>query len=139
MSLYNMITGATGATFFVLPVLGKHPEEYPRFRDCFLGDEEHPEYNGKIQIYTRVGGGNRDDYEEEIAALRKMPGFIADFDDSFDSTFASFVFDIPEKWQADIALYLLGKVAETSAEYQELILNTFPKIREKVQAAFNLS
>jgi hypothetical protein len=30
MSLYNMVHGTTQATFFVLPMLGKHPDEYPR-------------------------------------------------------------------------------------------------------------
>ena len=44
MSLYNMINGVQPAAFFVLPMLGKHPDEYPRFRDCFIGkvnsDEE---------------------------------------------------------------------------------------------------
>ncbi len=34
MSLYNMINGVNPATFFILPMLGKHPDEYPRFRDC---------------------------------------------------------------------------------------------------------
>ena len=43
MSLYNMICGVKPATFFVLPMLGEghHPDTWPRFRDCFLGDEEH--------------------------------------------------------------------------------------------------
>jgi hypothetical protein len=37
MSLYNMMNGANPATFFILPMLGeKHPEQYPRFRDCFV-------------------------------------------------------------------------------------------------------
>ena len=59
MSLYNLVQGVTSAVFFVLPMLGKHPDEYPRFRDCFLKDAEHPEYDNHIHVYTRVGGGNR--------------------------------------------------------------------------------
>lgn len=53
MSLYNMINGVNPATFIILPMLGKHPDEYPRFRDCFIKD-------GMIEVYTRVGGNNRD-------------------------------------------------------------------------------
>lgn len=40
MSLYNMVNGMNQATFFVLPMLGRHPDEYPRFRDCFAGKTE---------------------------------------------------------------------------------------------------
>lgn len=32
-----MINGVNQATFYILPMLGKHPDEYPRFRDCFTG------------------------------------------------------------------------------------------------------
>lgn len=67
MSLYNMIHGMNPIAFFVLPMLGdKHPDEWPRFRDVFLKDEEHPEYDMFIHVYTRVGGGNRNEgYGEE--------------------------------------------------------------------------
>ena len=70
MSLYNMVNGVKPTTFFVLPMLGKHPDEYPRFRDCFLSDEEHPQYDDHIHIYTRTGGGNREGYEAENDAMR---------------------------------------------------------------------
>lgn len=36
MSLYNMLNGVNPCTFLILPMLGKHPDEYPRFRDCFI-------------------------------------------------------------------------------------------------------
>lgn len=54
MSLYNMINGVNLSAFIFLPMLGKHPNEYPRFRDCFLGEDEN-----SIVVFTRVGGGNR--------------------------------------------------------------------------------
>ena len=42
MSLYNMLHGVNPSTFFILPMLGeKHPDEYPRFRDCFIGDDKN--------------------------------------------------------------------------------------------------
>jgi len=48
------MNGVNPCVFFILPMLGKHPEEYPRFRDCFVVDEEHPEYDNCIHIYTRA-------------------------------------------------------------------------------------
>lgn len=137
MSLYNMVCGVKPAAFFVLPVLGKHPEEYPRFRDCFIGDEEQPKTDGKIIIYTRTGGGNRASYGEENAAITQMDGYQFDYDDSFDSTFANFVFDIPEKWGDDVNKALTGKLNETSQEYQDMICTTFPKIEDKLRGMFD--
>ena len=80
MSMYNMMNGATPATFIILPMLGKHPDEYPRFRDCFTGDEEQG-IEDAIIIYTRTGGGNRGDYEEEIKEMQSMKGYQQDYDD----------------------------------------------------------
>ncbi len=136
MSLYNMMNGVTKATFLVMPMLEKHPDEYPRFRDCFLADEEHPEYDNHIHIYTRVGGGNRSSYAEEISEMRAMPGYVTDFDDSFDSTFASFVFEIPERFMDDYSKILSGKLTETSAEYQSALRNVFPKLSDKFAEVF---
>jgi len=133
MSLYNLVNGVTPATFFILPMLGKHPDEYPRFRDCFTSDELHPEYDGKIHVYTRVGGGNRNcGYGEE--ELYKQSGFITTFDDSFDSTFATYVFEVPEKWKPDFDLYHQGKVAGFSKEYQAEIFRVYPKLEEKLRS-----
>ena len=132
MSLYNMLCGYTPAVTLVLPMLGKHPNEYPRFRDCFLKDEEHPEYDDHIQIYTRTGGGNREDYESENEAMRQMDGFVADFDDSFDSTFASWVFKVPERWKADYEVFKSGDLKDMSKEYQEELRRILPEIEESL-------
>lgn len=137
MSLYNIMNGVTVATFFVLPMLGKHPDEYPRFRDCFLQDEDHPEYNGHIHVYTRVGGGNRDDYQGSIDEMRKHPNYIADFDDSFDSTFASFIFSVPDEWKEDFEKFTSGRGNEFSEAYKQRIFEVFPKLKEKLEQLFN--
>jgi hypothetical protein len=137
MSLYNMIHGVKPSTFLILPVLGKHPEKYPRFRDCFIGDQEKPETEGKIIIYTRTGGGNRPDYEEENEAMRQMPGFIMDYDDSFDNTFAHWVFEIPEMWAKDVKKILDGRIDDVSPEYAHMICETFPKIAYQIRPIFN--
>jgi hypothetical protein len=137
MSLYNMMNGVTAATFFILPMLGKHPDEYPRFRDCFTADQEHPEYQDHIMVYTRVGGGNREDYIDEIEALQNLPGYIADFDDSFDCTFATFVFQVPEEIKEDYAKITSGKLVEISGSYKKRLYDVFPKLKEKFDELFS--
>jgi len=128
--------GTTQATFYILPMLGKHPDEYPRFRDCFLSDSEHEEYNNFIHIYTRTGGGNREGYLEENQEMRQMSGFVVDFDDSFDSTFASWVFKIPEQWKADFDLIVKGKILEISQEYKDQLKIVFPKLADQFDKLF---
>lgn len=136
MSLYNMIHGVkTIPTFFILPMLGKHPDEYPRFRDCFLKDKEHPEYDNHIHVYTRVGGGNRDSgYGEE--ELYKHSNFVTSFDDSFDSTFATYVFTVPEKWKADFDKIISGKLMDISESYKKELYRIFPKLKKKFDIIF---
>jgi hypothetical protein len=133
-----MLNGVNAATFFILPMLGKHPDEYPRFRDCFLKDDEHPEYDGHIHVYTRVGGGNRRcDFGED--ELEGHPDFVATFDDSFDSTYGTYVFKVPEKWKDDYLKITGGKLSEISQEYREEIYRVFPKLKTKFDEIFKTS
>lgn len=133
MSLYNMVNGVNQATFWVLPMLGKHPDEYPRFRDCFISDSEHPQWNEHIHIYTRVGGGNREDYVVEISELQEMHGYVTDYDDYFDSTYASFVFVVPAKWKKDFNHIVQGEFSEISQEYLNEVCKVYPKLAEQVK------
>ena len=145
-----MINGVQQATFFVLPMLGKHPDSYPRFRNCFIGkqhtDSDVDQFgiptqkNGEemlISVYTRVGGNNREDYEKEIAEMRAMPEFVEDFDDDFDSTFATYVFRVPEKFKDDFVKIKEGKIKETSQVYKDLVYEVYPKLKEKLDEVFS--
>ena len=136
MSLYNIMHGVRPATFFVLPMLGKHPDEYPRFRDCFTEDDEHPELKDHIHVYTRTGGGNRESYEAEHLAMRMMPGFVTDYDDDFDCTYASWVFRVPEHWKADYNKIMEGNIKEVSIEYQAELRRVYPKLSKKWDELF---
>ena len=123
MSLYNMLFGFNPACIWVMPMLGRKQEEWPRFRDCFVKD-------GKIEIYTRVGGNNRNcGFGEE--ELYKDPNFVETFDDEYDTTYATYVFNVPEKWQDDFNKIIKGKFSETSIEYQNMIKEFFPSLNEK--------
>ena len=138
MSMYNLVMGMNSpVVLFILPVLGKRPEEYPRFRDAHMAHEDRPDLEDVIFVYTRVGGGNRRDYAEEIAELRAMPGYVEDFDDSFDSTYATFVFKIPDEWLEDVRkLVDEGDLKLMSSRHRDLVRGTYPKLLEKLNEAW---
>ena len=146
MSLYNMVNGVQMATFFVLPMLGKHPDDYPRYRDCFIGKMTQ-DFNdldqfgiptlkhGKenlISVYTRTGGANRNSYQSAIRELEKMPEYVENFDDAFDNTFAIFVFKVPIKFLKDFQLIKDGKLLQTSKNYQKQVDKVYPKLKDKL-------
>lgn len=79
----------------VLETAGKLPE-IPRYRDTYTSMSAAESVT--IVIYTRTGGGNREDYEAENDALAAHPLFIRDYDDDFDRTFAHWVFKVPDEW-----------------------------------------
>ena len=129
--MYNMINGLNPATFFILPLLGeKHPDDYPRYRDCFVTEDN------EIAVYTRVGGGNRNEGfgEEE---LQSHPNFLRDEDDDFDSTYATYYFGVPEEWEKDFDL-VVNKLKETSQEYRDRLYKVYPKLTETFDKIFNV-
>lgn len=130
MSLYNLINGYNSSCIFILPLLGKKVEDYPRFRDCYLGENADT-----ICIYTRVGGGNRNcGFGEE--QLYSDENFLKTYDDDFDSTYATYEFKVPEKWKSDFEKLVKGNIKETSQEYQELIKSFYPKLASQLETLF---
>jgi hypothetical protein len=106
-----------------MPMLGRKQDEWPRFRDCFITEDNN------IAIYTRVGGGNRNaGYNEE--KLYEDPLFIKTYDDEYDNTYATYEFRVPEKWKADFDLILEGRVTEMSEEYKTYLKEFFPTLTE---------
>lgn len=123
MSLYNAIWGYNGACVFILPLLGRRTVEYPRFRDCYVTEDNN------IAVFTRVGGNNRGvEYGEE--KLYKDENYLYTFDDDFDSTYGTYVFKCPDKWKADFDKLLSKKFNEVSDEYLELIGSYYPQLVE---------
>ncbi len=132
--MYNMINGVEPATFLILPMLGKHPDEYPRFRDCFLEDDGG--FKGHIHVYTRTGGGNREYYEAENQEMVDMEGYVTDYDDDFDCTYARWIFKVPEKWEADYIAIVSGMLERVSDEYKTELKRIFPKLSDKYDEIF---
>lgn len=124
MSLYNMINGYNPACLLILPMLGRKQEDYPRFRDCYVTDENN------IAIYTRVGGGNRNcGFGEE--ALYDDENFIKTYDDEFDETYATYEFKVPDRWKKDFDKILNSKMSDVSNEYIKYLKNFYPKLVSK--------
>lgn len=127
-NLYNLLNGVNPAIFFILPMLGKHPDDYPRFRDCFVNKDN------QIVVYTRVGGGNRNSgYGEE--ELYKHPDFVETYDDDLNNTYGYYVFNVPEKWKEDFDKFF--KKQKPSEEYIEHICSIYPKIAGEIKEIFS--
>ena len=124
MSLYNLLFGFNPACVTILPMLGRKQEEYPRFRDCFVTDDNN------IAIYTRVGGNNRDcGFGEK--ELYKDENFIRTYDDDFDNTFATYEFKVPNKWKNDFDKIMNNEFNKVSDEYVEYVESFYPMLAEK--------
>jgi hypothetical protein len=133
-SMYRMTNGVNPSTFFVLPMLSeKHPDDYPRFRDCFSVVNEKGE--NQIHVLTRVGGANRNQGfgEEE---LQKHPNFLYDADEEEDNTYATYVFSIPKEWKEDFKRITEGNLKEISQAYQHRLRKVFPKLNDKFDQLF---
>lgn len=93
------------------------PEWVPRGRDAWL--ERHDD-KLVAAVYTRAGGANRADYPEHIAVLRSRPNYISDNDDIFDSTYATFRFEItPEGIPPEAFLSILAGAHEGPVDTDE--------------------
>lgn len=156
MSLYNMMNGYTQSVFFILPMLGKHPNEYPRFRDCYAIVPNKPEYDHHIFVYTRTGGGNRDfytdidtcklNYPEDFngdeppegpwnTVMTDHPNYVTDYDDEFDRTYAYWVFSVPEQWEDDYNKVISGDKSLSDAYVKEMC-RVFPKLEDQLVDMF---
>lgn len=114
MSLYNMMMGvnATGVVMASLILNQRVDKMFPRFRDVFTKDEECPLQADQfdVLIYTRMGGGNSECWTVDggditykntkgicecpackTKALEKEPCVIGRYNDSFDSTYCTFI------------------------------------------------
>lgn len=91
-NFYNMLFGNNAdQSGFLLSLLELTRADFGRYRDIYV-TEDH------IVVYTRCGGGNREDYEDVFDEMEDHPLFDYDEDDDFDFTYASFYFKHPEEY-----------------------------------------
>lgn len=101
--LYNAIFGQNPASDVLLKILNLERGDFGRFRDAYVSE-------GKICVYTRCGGGNREGYESVFEEMAEHPLFIEDRDDDFDCTYCTFFFNAPDEYKEDLAKIDQGKV-----------------------------
>lgn len=94
MSLYNMLFGRNPYATILLAMLDLDESKVGRFRDCYTDDG-----GTVITVYTRNGGGNREQYQDTIDELAKHPNYLRDYDDDFDCTYASIDFSVPDRFK----------------------------------------
>lgn len=91
-----MLFGRNPASGILMGILELGSEKWPvgRFRDCYPSED-----GTKIILFTRNGGGNREEYQGVFDTLSGHPNYLTDYDDDFDCTYASIEFSVPEGWQ----------------------------------------
>lgn len=108
--LYNMLVpGGFERAAAILPLIGLDPAagHLFRLRDVWV---ETDSGGLVVHVYTRVGGGNRDDYAGVIDVLRGHPGYLRDSDDTYDATYASFWFRLPAEFVDELASHAIEPV-----------------------------
>ncbi len=94
MSLYNILFGENPESDLLLGMIKVDRDFFDRYRDIDLIE------NGtKIRVFTRLGGGNREYYQETWDKIRSHELYIKDYDDDIDCTYAYIEFNIPEKFK----------------------------------------
>jgi hypothetical protein len=93
MGLYNMVFGNNPQAPLVLALLGLSPSDVGRFRDAWF--EKTPDGGLRCAVYTRNGGGNRDDYAGAWENIQAHPTYLIDRDDDYDCTYATAWFGLP--------------------------------------------
>ena len=93
--MYNMLFGKNPQHKVLLAMLGLKDDEFGRFRDCYYRDE-------LIVVFTRCGGGNRDDYLDMFENMKKHKMYNSDYDDDYDCTYAYITFRVPDEFVEDI-------------------------------------
>jgi hypothetical protein len=128
MSLYNLINGFSPACILVMPMLGRKQNEWPRFRDCLF------DRNGdvrEIHIFTRVGSANQNSgYGEE--KLYEDPNYLRFEDWEEDTTYGTYIFKCPAKWEKDFDRINDGNLSELSPEYYDMQSKFWEKGEEMV-------
>ena len=108
MGLYNTLFGVNPQSEEILTALNLSVQQIPRFRDAYLSERNSKQV---AAIYTRMGSGNRGHWSEDNNTeagpqcgcpgcraqhgLATHPLYIADQDDDFDSTYATYYFEMP--------------------------------------------
>ena len=111
--LYNMLFGQNDAAGFLFKLIDSEPGEFGRYRNIYA-TESH------IVVYTRCGGGNREDYFPDW--VEDHPLYDYDEDDDFDCTYADIYFKHPEGFEEMLKEMAKGTI--TPSEKWEMLFDS---------------
>jgi len=95
MSMYAMVFGPSLTAPIVRLLLGEERwDSIGRKRDAWV--EKTSEGRLRLHVYARNGGNNRSDYMPDWTTDEL---YLFDRDDSFDETYASTYFKVPDNWR----------------------------------------
>lgn len=142
-TMYNIMHGTNKYADIILLILGLIPKNLGRFRDAWFNAE-----GTEITIFTRNGGGNREDYFPD--KITKHSLYLRNYDDEYDSTYAHIIFKVPEEVWDVTKILAAGKTEKTLKEKTEesfekmksmKSINDIPwqikKARDKINNALN--
>jgi len=115
VSLYELVFKPDeGRCAVVLFSLGFVTADVGRFRDAWA---EIRDGQPVFAIYTRNGGGNRQDQAEGIRRMQSHDLYVADTDDQFDSTYATFYFTMPPEVVEKVGVENIQEHVDTDARW----------------------
>lgn len=112
--MYNMVFGHNDLAPALFAMLGLSPQFFDRPRDAWLNED-----GSEIHVYTRLGGGNREGYEETWKRIQAHPLYLRDFDDEFDVTYATAVFRAPPEYLETCRGLADGTMRSGDARWQQ--------------------
>ena len=127
--MYEMTCNINPDARMVLDLIGMDPEfllEECRLRDIYLSKDRT-----RVVIFTRIGGGNRENYTPAITKLRNYKGYVTDYDDDFDNTYASFEYNIPPEKLPNVVAFLASSDTTTGSEKLKQSLEKLEKEPEE--------
>ncbi len=117
-----MVCKVNPAAGQLLAHIGVEVKDVPRIRDVWTNLDMT-----EVTVFTRTGGGNRDEYSAENRALTLRANYLRDADWPRDPTYAEFVFSMPAEaaaaMRADIES-VLGDDAENKTRVMKVITTT---------------
>lgn len=122
-NMYNIVHGVNEHAASFLSLLELSQSDLGRFRDCWLNED-----GSKLIVFTRNGGGNREDYFPKN--ITKHPLYIEDYDDDYDNTYAHIVFKVPLEHLHITKQLATGRKPKTLKEKTEESLEKIEKTGE---------
>lgn len=110
-----MIFGMNPNADLVLALIGLKRSDVERFRDCGMNEDG-------VIIHTRTGGGNREDFPQEL--LVKNANYLSDEDCEGDCTYANYYFKFPDDIKDDCLKFLDVKANGVPASIIQRVTET---------------